>query len=500
MFIKKLNEFNHASFNAQPQVSRHRFGLTPGQAALLVLLLIVCLPLLFVTVQVAMLNTVVLFLFVTFVGFQQCYVTQQKLCDQKLRMLPNFWMIKLGLTLFLLYAGWIPQLDPNASSTWGYDPQRYFYDAYDLIANRWEPVAGLNYQGIIFYYGTIFYLFGHNPVIPALINAFVTLLGTLYLIRLAYEFKGERSPRDWALVYLLLIPEILWYDVITSRETLLAVLILIATLTAGRYIVRSGRVSLLSAVLLAGAGLGAILAVRTSMAIPVVAAIALMAIFLGSNKGCGIIPKLLVLTAIFALMAIGPLVQQLTGGYQNVSYLAAITYAQSFADNVAANAEWSEHSVGLLLAPNNAWQSLVLLPPRMVLYLAAPLPNIAASVSDLFTGSWSAWQYLMTMLTSVLNLLALPYALAGFAFAWKHRRERPALLVLHFSFWMTFIAIAGGNIIIHERYRVMMTLLLFACAWLGYTSCNRGQVQRFAYPWFGLLTIGAIFYFGYKML
>jgi len=45
---------------------------------------------------------------------------------------------------------------------------------------------------------------------------------------------------------------------------------------------------------------------------------------------------------------------------------------------------------------------------------------------------------------------------------------------------------------------VMMTLLLFACAWLGYTSCARRQVIRFAYPWFGLLALAAAFYLLYK--
>ena len=62
------------------------------------------------------------------------------------------------------------------------------------------------------------------------------------------------------------------------------------------------------------------------------------------------------------------------------------------------------------------------------------------------------------------------------------------------------MAVSGGNIIIHERYRVMFTSLLFACMWFGYTRCSRREVKRWALPWFGLLAAGAFFYVGYKFI
>jgi len=489
----------HTAPHWQNQPIRHGFTLPIGQVALLFLVLGLGLTLILATVKVALLNTALIYLFVALVGVQQCHATRHRLADKKLRLLGYLWLIKLGLTLLLLYVGWIPQLDPSVSASWGYDPQRYFQDAFDLIENGWNPAIGMNYQGITFYYGVIFYLFGYNPVIPALINAFVTLLGTLYLIRLAYEFKGERGPRDWTLAYLLLIPEVLWYDVMTGRESLVAVLILVAALAAGRYIVRSGQVSLATTLWLTGISLGAIVAVRTTMAIPVVVAIALMAVLLRPRQGLRLVPRMLMVIVGIALLALGPLAQQHMGGY-DMDYMRTLSKVVSFEGNVAAVSEWSENSIGLLLAPNNVWQALLYMPPRMILYLVAPLPNITFSVSELIAGSWSEWQRLMSIPTSMLNLVVLPYAMAGFARAYKRRRAQPAPLVLHLTFWITFMAIGGGNIIIHERYRLMMTLLLFACAWLGYTSCTRMQVRSFAIPWFGLLAAGAVFYLSYKML
>ena len=130
-------------------------------------------------------NTLLLLVFITIFGIWSCNRTANLLDDRKLKILGSFWLIKVIATLFLLFVGWMPQLDPS-SPLWGYDPQRYYQYGWDLVQRGWDPI-GLeqNYQGVIFYYGAIFSIFGHNPVIPAFINAFITLLGTLFLIRCA---------------------------------------------------------------------------------------------------------------------------------------------------------------------------------------------------------------------------------------------------------------------------------------------------------------------------
>lgn len=478
---------------------RSRFSLTLTQVLLLGGLLVVGLPCLLFTVEAGLANTLLIYLFVMFVGLGVCHATQRDLGDRGLKALQTFWLIKLGATLSLLYFGWIPQLDPAMSPAWGYDPQRYFYDAYDLIENGWNPLVSSNYQGVLFYYAGLFYVFGHNPVIPALVNAFVTLLVTLYLIRLAYEFKVTRGPRDWCIAWLLLIPEVLWYDSITSRETLAAALILFAMLPAGRYIVRSAKVSLVTTIIIVGGALGGILAVRTTMAFAVVGAIAVMALMLRSQRKMGALGKLPMLVLVVALLLAGPWVQEALGGYV-LNYARLLQGLQSFEDNVAAVSEWSENSLGLLLSPDTPWEAFVFTPPRMILYLAAPLPNIGVTAHALAAGSWSAWQQLMTVASSVLNLVAIPFLLAGLEFAWVRRRAQPGPLVLYIAFWITFVAIGGGNVIIHERYRIMMTPLLFACAWFGYVSCPPARVRDYFYAWGSMLVLGAVFFLVYKFL
>lgn len=481
---------------------QRKVGVFPeGQAALLFLLLGVGSTLILATIQQSALNSVFLLGFVSIGGLVLCRSTQDSLNDSSLEILGYFWLIKLGITLFLLYAGWIPQLDPNLSISWGYDPQRYYFQAQELIDNNWIPdFISLNYVGILYYYGAIYYVLGHNPVIPALCNAFITLIATLYMIKVGYEVKGQRSPRDWTLAFALLMPELLWFDVMTSRETLMASLLVFAMLTTGRFLAQTSKISLFKVLMVVSLSGLAIAAVRASMLLPVFASIILMVLLITSKRISRFVKTILVM-AIATILIAGPVITEYVSGY-HLEIGKLIQTAFSAEGNIALSpdSEWSERSIGMLLMPEGLLQSLLFLPPRMVLYLVSPLPNIWVTISDLLAGSWLAWQYLFTLLSSVINLLAIPYVLASLVQAIRTRRSNSASLVFHISYWVTFMAVAGGNLIIHERYRIMATLLLLGCAWLGVGTCSKKMIIRMSLLWYGLLTFGALFYFGYKFI
>jgi hypothetical protein len=470
-----------------------------GQIVFLSFLLFAGSALILATIQVASFTTVFLLGFVSVGGLALCRGTQAKLKDPNLKILGYFWLIKLGVTLFLLYVGWMPQLDPSSVS-WGYDPQRYYIQAKELIDNHWSTgFINLNYVGILYYYGGIFYVLGHNPIIPALINAFVTLMASLYLVKVGYEIKGQRSSGDWKLAFALLLPELLWYDVMTARETLMAALLLYAVLTVGRYLAQTASISLANLSFKVSLSVFAIAAVRTSMILPVFASILVMIMFVMPKHRSQILQRVILAGAAAVTFIVGLGIAGYLGGY-DFDLGNAIHLTISAKDNIASSGDmqWSENSVGLLLMPEGLFQAIIFLPLRMVLYLVAPLPNIWVPVSDLFAGSWGAWQFLFTLLSSVINVLTMPYALASFDQSIKMRKESTAPLIFHISYWVTFMAIAGGNLIIHERYRVMATLLLWGCAWLGARTCSKYQVVRASLVWYGLLTLGAIFYFCYK--
>jgi hypothetical protein len=486
-----------------PRAIHYRgFTLPLGQLISLLLLLGLCVPLILATVAQSPYSTALLLVVISSLGLVLCRETQVRLNDVSLRILGYLWLVKLGVTFFLLYVGWIPQLDPTSSPAWGYDPQRYYLEAGELIYNNWIPdFVSLNYVGILYYYAAVYYLLGHNPVNPALINALVTLVATLYLVRVGYEIKVQRGPRDWTLALALLLPEILWFDVMTSRETLLGALLLFSMLPIGRYLARTTQLSLYGVLIVSGLSILAIAAVRTAMLLPVIASVALMMLFVKPQHGSPVTQRFILAIAAAVALAFGPLMAGYLGGYEfdlSGAYQAATSAADSVA--LSADAEWSENSIGMLLLPDGLIQAILFLPPRMVAYLLAPLPNILVPVGGLLGGSWSAWQSLFSLLSAGINMLAMPFVLASLVQSIKTRKENPAPVTLHIAFWVTFAAIAGGNLIIHERYRVMGTLLLWGCAWLGATTCTRALIIRTSFLWHGLLALGALFYFGYKFV
>lgn len=473
-------------------------GIPTGQVALLFLLLGVGSALILTTVQQATFSSVFLLGFVSVAGLVLCRNTQVRLNDPSLKMLGYFWLIKLGLTLFLLYVSWIPLL---ATDT-GYDPVRYYFQAQDLIDNNWSAdLINLNYAGILYYYGAIFYVLGHNPAIPALINAFVTLIASLYLVQVGYEIKGQKAPGDWTLAFALLLPEVLWFDVMTARETLAAALLLFALLTAGRYFAKVAPVSLAKVLIVVGLSSLVIAAVRTSMLLPLFASILLMVLLVRPYRESQVIQKIFIVSAAAAALTIGQMVNEYVGG-NAVDIGETLRVAASAKDNVAlmGGMEFTENSISLLFMPEGLLQAILYLPPRMVLYVIAPLPNVFGPIGALLAGDFTQWQSLFTILSSVVNLFTFPYALAGFIHAIKIRQGNAAPLVFHISYWCTFIAIAGGNLIVHERYRVMATLLLWGCAWLGARTCPKYLIVRTSMFWYGLLTLGAIPYLVYKFI
>ena len=450
-------------------------------------------------VKTGLIYTAFAFIFILFFGLRLCQNLSIELNDNKLNILKTFWLIKLGMIFVLLHLGWIPELEAINLETWGYDPQRYYIDAYDLILNGWNPTQSTNYQGIIFYYGFIFFIFGHNPVIPALVNSFVSLIGGLYLIRICYQIKKCRTHSDWSIAFVLLVPEIIWYDVMTSRETLLAALILISSLSMGRYLINlpnSGFIfRTMSTTLVC---LFFILAIRSTMVIPVLSSFLVAVMLIRRKRSNNWSIKLIAISVLVITLLSGPFIQSMLGGY-NFNFATALSTAQNIEGNVASEVEWTDNSVGLLLSPHSSIQSLLFLPPRMVLYLVSPLPNIAFSLDELARGSWSAWQNLMTIPSSILYIILFPFVLAGSINSYRIRIVHPGQLLLVSIFWITFIAIAGGNIIIHERYRVMFSPLFIACAWLGYIECKKLQIQIISVGWFGLLAFFSIMYVAYKM-
>ena len=486
--------------------SLRHLSITFGQLLWLVPLLGLGAPVMLITLDQAAVSAAVLLLAVALGGLWLCGRLQHRLADPKLAKLGELWLIKLVFLIFLCYVGWMPELAPFSTLNWGVDYQRFYWDAQYLIENDWSTnFVSLNYTGVLYYYAGIFFALGRNPVIPALINALVTLLAALYLIKTAYDTKPQRGPRDWMIALVLVMPELLWFDVVTSREMLMAAAVLVSTLAVGRMLAGLERERLGWTMLLVALCILAIAAVRTGMVMAVCVASAVMIFFIQPANDPKAAARMSVLRLpLMGAMILVPIATQglaaLLGGYEFDlgGRLEAVTAASSEAARHDEELTWSQNSIGLLLVPSGPVESVLLLVPRMILYLVAPLPDISVPIADLLAGNMIVWQKLFMLGSSALNVMSMPFALAAAVSDFRQRRKDARPLMLHIACWVIFAAVAGGNIIIHERYRTMATMLLWACTWRGIACAPRGLVSRIGIGWFGGGALGALAILAYK--
>jgi hypothetical protein len=463
------------------------------QAALLPFTIVIACIFLATRVTDALLVSLFLLLFVAAAGLWMITRLSRQLEDGHLQKLGYVFLCKLLLVVFVLYAGWAPQLE-SAFASYGYDPQRYYFDAHALMQSRFDlwAMPSLNYTGILLYYGLIFAMFGHNPIIPALVNTFVTLLATLLLVRVGYQIKRDRGPRDWQLGLAMLIPEVLWFDVMTSRETIVMALIVFTTISMGGYFIerrnqpfsfRQIAITLPAMIVL---GL-----IRTPMLMPVIVTAFLLIALIKPTPQRRFLGFFLFGLMVLVFWEIPTLLAYLRG--YEFDYASLIQWVTR-GDEVFLSAHtWSERSIGRMFIPGNLWEAILFTPIRMFFYLVAPLPNINIDPAGLVDGNWEDWQSLMSILSAILYIGLFPFAIAAFIRALGNREKRSGL-VFQIPFWVTMTAIAGGNQIIHGRYRVMAVLILWGCIWLGWTGDRDRLLRRSYLLWLAILTAGGIFY------
>lgn len=422
----------------------------------------------------------------------------RRLADPSVQNLGYVFLAKLPLLLILLYVGWVPLLSSSAAA-FGYDPQRYYFQANQLAQSGFSlnALPSLNYTGILFFYGGVFAIFGHSPAAPALVNSFVTLLATLALVRIGYSVKRRRDPYDWTLGLAMVIPEVLWFDVMTARETVAMSLIAISVFAVAGCCIRKDTATAGLPLLEAGVAIAAYLLlglIRMPMVLPVGIAVALLVTKSPVDRRRRHFGYVLLVLALLVLV-FAPVLSMSLGGYRfdylDVLRLTAIRN-QAFLSGVS----WNYHSLGRLLIPGNVVEAGLFAPIRALAYLVAPLPAIQFSLAGLAAGNWSDWQYLMTSASALVYVVLFPLAVASAIEALRYRRWTSDL-VLHMPFWLTFLAIAGGNVIIEERYRLMAVPLFWGCIWLG-RGCKKRLIVQLYCAWAAMLLLGALSFVAYK--
>ena len=236
--------------------------------------------------------------------------------------------------------------------------------------------------------------------------------------------------------------------------------------------------------------------VRTSILIPVITAIVLLFVVSKMTvKRRLLCSGIIGLTGFVFLLA--PMFSLRFGSYP-FDYIRLLDWVTRRDETFLGAMTWSERSLGQILIPNSHIEAVVFVIPRMIFYLVSPLPKIGFTLSGLVSGSWLDWQLLMMSMSSLFYIALFPLALVALINAVRKKEWKNAL-VFHIPYWLMLLTVAGGNQIIHERYRVMATLLFWGCIWLGQT-CDSKLVRQAYIVWSTLLITIGLFYWTYKLL
>ena len=394
------------------------------------------------------------------------------------------WQFKILLAILLVNSSWLPMIFDESN---GYDPIRFYRDANDFVESGWSFIVPSNYQGAIYYYSGIFFIFGHNPVITAIINSFITLIASISIFNLLLKNEFISRNRN-SIIFIILIPEIIWYDAITSRESLVSAIVCLTYYYTQKLFNNRSLIYNIIIILL----LLSVLAIRTTVAISLCSAMLISFFFCVSNKNkWKNVIKYIVISII--LFSLAPTFQSFIGGSE-LNLFSAFSKVQSYEDNIASelSENWSQNSIGLLLTPNNLFEAIIFTPIRMLLYIVSPLPNIQLAFSDA--------QQFLTMLTSLAYIYFLPYIIGGSYISFKKRYTSPEYFSIYIFLFIIFLTVAGGNIIIHERYRVMFSILYFSSAYIGLCNIPRSNIRYLQYYSYAPMLFLAGTMFFYKIL
>ena len=425
--------------------------------------------------------------------------TARKTRDTRIFNLLHVHAVKLVLMFALLHVGWIPTLDQTLP-TYGYDPQRYYFEAEALRASGFDTSAlpSLKYTAILYLYGLLFAVTGHNPFAPALVNHLILLFATLAVIRTAYALKPERWPNDWTLGLVLLIPEMIWYDCLVSRETMAASTVAVAIIGGSAHLLAGIKRDAASVSLWMALPAMAVLGVVRTSALAAVFAAILAIYFLHRMTMKQRLITFIAVGIIGAMLFVAPKILSMIGSYE-------FTYMQELDPRERARAAldetvytYSENSVGKLLIADT-WTGLILRAPfRIMAYIVLPLGSLWVSSEGLAAGEWRDWQLMMMQLSSLIYIFLLPYAMA-FAVDILRKRMPRGSNIFMIAFLVVFAGIAIGNQILHERYRIMSLLLFAACLWFGRMS-GRKTIGMMYMLWFSVLGIGVVSYVTLKLI
>lgn len=376
-----------------------------------------------------------------------------------------YFLLGLIIAMLLLHFIWTPSLNPNLES-WGFDPKRYYYYATEIVREGYLFYS-LNYQGVVYFYVACMKLLGVDPLVPLYVNVILSLYATLLIAKL---FAGKNEFHKY--VFLLIIPEVVSFNLMASREILCMAG---ATIFIVKYVEFKARRSLWSVVLMFFSFL-LVAVVRPPMTAPLILGIVVNNMMNASLRS--FIVSFFVLVILGGVFYLGMSISSdLGSNFDNETLEGSVS--SGFSGKTEAREDAASSGMTVWLIPHNPVEYIVFGIIRSFAYIIPP-PLI---ISDFIH------QFSLADLVIYPNLtvLAMFYFIPSIWRGLRRFRKLPPHVQLIASVLVIYFLMIGISLpnLIHQRYRLVYDLFYFAFAiycWLHRkewkSKVNRSRIQK----------------------
>jgi hypothetical protein len=390
--------------------------------------------------------------------------------------------IKYTFTTVVVYCHWQHYLSNSSDVLFGYDPERYFFDAYSwsMVNFDFKFLPGNGYIGVVLIYGLLFKVVGWSPMIAAALNVCISFVAMYRLSAVVVSTSAASRSRTTILIPLLAVPDLLWYDCLTGRESLLVstlVLLFTSCITFGRAPSPFARAQALA---WAFVWLCAIALIRTSIALP---ALCFGLVPVWDSRRRDRARRAFALTTFLTVGLLCGAVLSLALGSQVT--LLTVGADQIIGQQIHSDLYYTQASVTRQLATDNVYLHILYTPVRCLFYLVNGLHNLYYDWDTVMNPGSVYLQSIASALTAAWTIALLPVLAVTILKSFGGGTQTRSWRVLTVPFLAVLLPTGLGTEIVHERYRVMA--LPFLVASLMLPSCHYWPTLK---AFYGVYAIG----------
>lgn len=408
------------------------------------------------------------------------------------------WAAAISTSLLALQYGWLPIYSLAA------DAALYFELAENLAADEWVIDQGLNYKGIVFIYAVSFGLLGASPLTVFLLNLALFFFASCVAVKVVMQTMTPNQQHRSFIFLMVLTPEMLWFIGISGKEAMTASLSVLVVILGSKAIKilptsRWGISLVLFAIFSIALGV-----VRTPILLAAIATLLIGAMWPSHWPGLRNW-VLRVTSTTIALLLLLISVQAIGGAIGNSESVSSATFSAVGVDtapwqltNVDSqtptnpSGDPSAKSISQRLVPTNVFEIFPAAFVRAWGYILSPWPNLPnVSINPNYI-HFTLWDYAIKSMALASIIFLMPLVGISLFREFRNGKSNQARRLFLIAFFVSLMAVSAGNLIVHDRYRLVFTIWLVPAAW-GAASALGKKSYWFAFLMWITAILAAIF-------